>query len=63
MENQKPMELLKNEVPQLMALLSINAKQGVDVNTVALQEIEYVRMQALTKPDIMECMPQTIKSK
>lgn len=60
MENQKPMELLKNEVPQLTALLSLNAKQGVDINTVALQEIEYLRMQALTKPDIMECLPQTV---
>lgn len=60
MENQKPMELLRNEVPQLTALLSINARQGVDVNTVALQEIEYIRMQALTKPDIMDCIPQTV---
>lgn len=58
--NQKPMELLKSELPQLTALLALNAKQGVDTNTLALQEIEYLRLQALTKPEIMECMPQTV---
>lgn len=60
MENQKPMELLKSELPQLTALLGLNAKQGIDTNTLALQEIEYLRVQALTKPEIMECMPQTV---
>ena len=58
--NQKPMDLLKSELTQLSALLSLNAKQGTNVETIALQEIEYLRIQALTKPDIMECLPTTI---
>lgn len=60
MENQKPMELLKSELPQLTALLALNAKDGIDTNTLALQEIEYLRVQALTKPEIMECIPATV---
>lgn len=56
----KPMELLKNAVPELSALMSLNAAPGVDVNTLALQELEYLRMAAMTTPAIMECMPTTI---
>lgn len=59
-QKEKPMELLKTELPQLSALLSLNAKPGTDANTIALQEIEYLRTQALTKPDILECMPTTV---
>lgn len=57
---QKPMELLKAEIPQLSALMRLNAIEGVDVETLALQELEYLRMACLTTPAIMECMPQTI---
>lgn len=56
----KPMELLKSEVPQLKALLKLNAAEGVDVETLALQELEYIRMASLSNPAIMECMPQTV---
>lgn len=56
----KPMELLKSEIPQLAALLRLNAFDGVDVETLALQELEYLRMAALTTPEIMNCEPKTV---
>lgn len=59
MTETKTMELLKSEVPQLTALLRLNAIDGVDVQTIVLQELEYLRMASLTNPAIMECMPQT----
>ena len=55
---QKPMELLKESVPEIKAILALNARPGVDVDTMALQELENLRLLAITKPDIMECMPQ-----
>lgn len=57
---QRPMELLKSAAPELEALMSLNAKPGIDVKTLVLQELEYLRMHAITKPEIMECMPQTV---
>ena len=59
MEN-KSLSLLKSEIPQLAAILKLNAAPGVDVNTLALQEIEYIGMQALTKPDINDCLPISV---
>lgn len=56
----KPVELLKKELPELQAIMQLNATKDTDVETLAKQELEYLRMQALTKPEIMECMPQTI---
>lgn len=56
----KPMELLKEEIPQLKALLKLNAADGVDVETLAIQELEYIRMASIANPAIMECMPQTV---
>lgn len=56
----KPMELLRTELPNLEAILALNAESGTDVKTLALQELEHLRMAGLSKPDIMECMPSTI---
>jgi len=56
----KPMELLRTELPQLEALLSLNALPGTDVKILVAQELEYLRMHALTKPEIMDCIPDTV---
>lgn len=56
----KPMELLKSELPQLEAVLALNAAEGTDVKTLALQELENLRMIAVTKPEILDCLPQTV---
>lgn len=56
----KPMELLKSAVPELKAIMKLNAADGVDVETLALQELEYIRMAAINTPAILDCMPQTI---
>lgn len=55
-----PMELLKQEVPQLKALMQLNALPGTDVETMALQELEYLRTIAMSNSAIMQCMPQTV---
>lgn len=57
---QKPMELLKESVPEIKAILALNARPGVDVDTMALQELENLRLLAITKPEIMQCMPQSV---
>lgn len=56
----RPMELLKSELTQLEAVLALNAAQGTDVKTLALQELENLRMIAVTKPEILDCLPQTV---
>ena len=56
----KPIEVLKAAVPELKAIMMLNANEGTDVETLVLQELEYVRMAALSKPEILECLPQTI---
>lgn len=60
MNEQKPMELLKESVPEIKAILALNARPGVDVDTMALQELENLRLLAITKPEIMQCMPQSV---
>lgn len=57
---QKPMELLRQSVNELKAILKLNAAEGVDVETLAIQELDHLRMVAITKPEIMDCMPQTV---
>jgi hypothetical protein len=56
----KPIELLKQEIPSLKALLALNTSKDVDVETLALQELEYIRQYAINNTAIMECMPQTV---
>lgn len=56
----KGIALLKQELPNLRALIGLNAKPGVDTNILALQELEYLQMHAMGKPDILSCEPITI---
>jgi RecT family len=61
MENEsKPMELLKQSLPELKALLALNSNKDVDVDTIAFQELEYMRHYAVSNPKILECLPSTI---
>lgn len=59
MEN-KAIQHVKDNLPTLTALFALNALPGTDVATLALQEIEYLSMHAVTKPDIYQCMPETV---
>lgn len=54
------LQLAKKELPQLKAIIGLSAIKGTDVETLALQELEYLQMIGTTKPEIYECMPQSI---
>lgn len=56
----RPLEELKKALPELTAILSLNAAEGVDVNTLALQELDNLRMISVTKPEILECFASTV---
>lgn len=53
-------QLAKKELPQLKAIIGLNASKGSDIETLALQELEYLQMLGTTKPEIYECNPQSI---
>lgn len=53
-------QLAKQEMPQLKAIIGLSTKKGTDVETLALQELEYLQMHCLAKPEIYDCLPQTI---
>jgi hypothetical protein len=60
MSKNELMALVKNELPTLSALVGLNVQPGTDVQTIALQEIEYLQQQAINKPVILECLPETV---
>jgi len=60
MEKEKTMAVVKQELPQFKALIALNARPGTDVETLAIQELEFLQQRALTVPAIYECVPQTI---
>jgi hypothetical protein len=49
-----PVALLKQETPQLQAIMAIY-KKGQDIAVLATQEISYLETIALTKPEINQC--------
>lgn len=59
-EENKTVALLKKELPQLKAIIALNSRQGADVQTMALEELEHLKSVALTKPEIYECEPVTV---
>ncbi len=58
MEN--AIEIVRKAAPTLKALFALNASPGTDVETLAMQEVEYLRMHAVTKPEILQCIPETV---
>lgn len=60
MGKEQTMALVKQELPQFQALIALNARPGIDVATLAAQELEFLEQRALTTPAIYDCVPQTI---
>lgn len=60
MAKTETMAVVKQELPQFQALFALNARPGVDVATLAAQELEFLEQRALTTPAIYDCVPQTI---
>lgn len=60
MAKEQTMALVKQELPQFQALIALNARPGIDVATLAAQELEFLEQRALTTPAIYDCVPQTI---
>ena len=54
------MQMATQELPQLKALIGLNTSTDTDTATLALQEIEYLQMIGLSKPEIFECEPITV---
>lgn len=59
-KQEQMLQVVKQELPQLKAILSLNTQKGTDVETLALQELEYLQTIGLSNPAIYECLPQTI---
>ena len=51
-------DILKPELPEIKALMTLN--KNLNVDALAIQELNYLEQQTLTKPDILVCIPQTI---
>ena len=60
MEKQNGLELCKAELPTLKAIIKLNNDASLDAETFALQELDYLKTVALTKPDILDCIPESI---
>jgi RecT family. len=54
--------MARNELPQLKAILQLSKPKGTDTQTLALQELEFLQMHAMAKPEIYECVPLSIIS-
>src|SRR5690554_6902420 len=54
------MELVKAELPAYEALISLSRQQGVDVHSIALQELSYLQQLAQTNQFILQCEPGSI---
>lgn len=55
-----PLALVRQELPNLQAILALNARPGTDVATIAQQELLYLEQISLTTPAILECEPFSI---
>lgn len=64
MEQKKPntiTDIIKPELPNLMAILSLNSDKNNDtLQTIALQELNYLEQQAVNKPELLTCQPLSI---
>jgi len=48
------------DLATIKGIIGLNAKVGTDVGAIALQELEYLAMQMVTKPFIEKCLPATV---
>lgn len=51
---------LKNSLPDLCALMKLNAQDGVDIQTMALQELDHLNAHALMNQNLLDCDPQSV---
>lgn len=54
------LDLIKQELPTLEALLRINVPPTEDAHAIVLQELEFLRMQMELKPDLATCNAQSV---
>lgn len=52
--------LLKEALPELKAIMGLNASPGTDIETMALQELEYLKNISMTKHEILDCLPESV---
>lgn len=52
--------LRESDITTLSAVVSLNAKEGTDVVTIVLNELEHLESHAIMKPDILLCLPKTV---
>lgn len=60
MEAKTGLELCRAEITTLQAIIKLNSEAGVDAETVALQELEHLNSVCFLKPEINECIPETV---
>jgi hypothetical protein len=58
----KGLAVLQNDMPQLMAILRLNAPNGTDVQAMVISELSHLQYIGITKPEIFECDPESIKA-
>jgi hypothetical protein len=54
------LDIVKKELPILEKILALNARPGTDVATIAAQEFIFLETIAQTKPELLQCTPQSI---
>lgn len=54
-----PITALRNELPTLKKLLSLT-RAGEDVETLAMQELDYLKYHMIQKPEIKDCFPESV---
>jgi len=60
MSTETGIQILTNNLPTLKALMGLNARPGTDIETMVLQEIQYVEEHGFKTPAILQCAPQSI---
>jgi hypothetical protein len=56
----QPLALVRQELPAIEKILALHALPGVDIPTIAAQELMHLEAIAQAKPDILQCTPQSI---
>jgi hypothetical protein len=54
------LDLVKQELPAIQAIIALNARPGTDVATIALQELQFLEQIAMTLPAVHECEPLSV---
>lgn len=56
----QPLALVKQELPTIEKILALNAPAGIDLSTVAAQELMHLEAIAQSKPDLLNCTPMSV---